>query len=61
MLLVGSRLVKVSYVNRKLWRSKMWGLLWIALWKFYNLLVSDLPKRKSLGMCDEFPWGVVLA
>ncbi len=34
--------------------------LWIPLWKFYSLLVSDPHKGESLGMCDEFPWGVVL-
>jgi hypothetical protein len=61
MLLVGSRLVKVSYVNRKPWRNKMWGLLWIPLCKFYNFLTSDPHKRKSLGMCDELLRGVVLA
>jgi hypothetical protein len=54
MLLVWSKLVELSYVNKKPWRNKMWGLLWIPLWQLYNLLVYDLYKRESLGTCDEW-------
>jgi hypothetical protein len=59
-MLVWSKLVEVSYVNRKSWKNKMWGLLWIPLWKLYGLLMSDPHKGKSLGTCDEFLWDVVL-
>jgi len=60
MLLVGSRLIEASYVNRKPWKNKVWRWLWIPLWKLYSLLVSDPHKGESLGTCDELPWGVVL-
>ncbi len=59
MLLVGSRLVEISYVNTKLWKNKMERLLWISLWKIYSLLVSDPYKEKSLDMCDELPCDVI--
>jgi hypothetical protein len=60
MLLVGSKFVKVSYVNKKLWRNKMWGLLWMSLWKLDSLLMSDLYKGEYLSMCNELFWVVVL-
>jgi hypothetical protein len=53
MLLVGSRLVKVSYVNKKPWRNKMQGLLWIPLWKLYSFFTSNSHKREFWGKCDE--------
>jgi hypothetical protein len=60
MLLVGLRLVKISYVNKKPLKNKMWKLLWIPFWKLYSFLVTDPHKVESLGACDELPWGVVL-
>jgi hypothetical protein len=59
MLLVGSRLVQVSYMNKKPWQNKMWRLLWLPLWKFY-IILSDPHQGESSGACDELPWGVVL-
>jgi hypothetical protein len=60
MLLVGSRLIEASYVNKKLWKINMRRWLWIPLWKHYSPLVSEPHKGASLGTCDELPWGVVL-